>query len=237
MITTATDGRGLFAVDSWAKEQNCHVMEPETNQRSIRKTAGGGDHLDALPVGGVRAAAGRGAFGEARDCDVEVTLFSWEGPSPSSGAENLGAGCGLPERCRQRDPGGSGGPDNGAVTLRAAGYCPGLLHRFEEGGAGPAGFLCRKKAAFPYLLPEELAQVTGDFTPSEFVRQVTGIDNVCERSAVLGSGGGLLLQRKCKGDGVTFGGGTDPLSTRMAVVTWKENGFTWWAWGLVEGSR
>ena len=29
MITTATDGRGLFAVDSWAKEQNCHVMEPE----------------------------------------------------------------------------------------------------------------------------------------------------------------------------------------------------------------
>ena len=29
VITTATDGRGLFAVDSWAKEQNCHVMEPE----------------------------------------------------------------------------------------------------------------------------------------------------------------------------------------------------------------
>ena len=63
VITTATDGRGLFAVDSWAKEQNCHVMEPERIRLtgSVGTAAGGGDHLDALPVGGVRAAAGRGA--------------------------------------------------------------------------------------------------------------------------------------------------------------------------------
>ena len=60
VITTATDGRGLFAVDSWERaELPCDGAG--TNQRSIRKTAGGGDHLDALPVGGVRAAAGRGA--------------------------------------------------------------------------------------------------------------------------------------------------------------------------------
>ena len=29
VITTATDGRGVFAVDEWAKRQNCAVAEPE----------------------------------------------------------------------------------------------------------------------------------------------------------------------------------------------------------------
>ena len=29
VITTATDVEGVFAVDEWAKAQNCHVLEPE----------------------------------------------------------------------------------------------------------------------------------------------------------------------------------------------------------------
>ena len=28
-ITTATDANGVFAVDEWAKHQNCTVLEPE----------------------------------------------------------------------------------------------------------------------------------------------------------------------------------------------------------------
>lgn len=35
---------------------------------------------------------------------------------------------------------------------------------------------------------EELRSVEGDFASSDFVRSVTGVDNVCERSAVLASG-------------------------------------------------
>ena len=42
---------------------------------------------------------------------------------------------------------------------------------------------------------EELKQVPGEFTPSPFVKKITGVDNVCERSAVLASGNGRLLQR------------------------------------------
>lgn len=51
---------------------------------------------------------------------------------------------------------------------------------------------------------EELRSVEGDFTPSDFVNQVTGVDNVCERSAVLGSGGGRLVQKKKAGNGITL---------------------------------
>ena len=50
---------------------------------------------------------------------------------------------------------------------------------------------------------EELKQVPGEFTPSPFVKKITGVDNVCERSAVLASGNGRLRQRKTGENGVT----------------------------------
>lgn len=48
---------------------------------------------------------------------------------------------------------------------------------------------------------EELRSAEGEFTASEFVTSVTGVDNVCERSAVMA--GGKLVLRKCAGNGVT----------------------------------
>ena len=51
--------------------------------------------------------------------------------------------------------------------------------------------------------PEELAVQPGEFTPSAFVRQTTGVDNVCERAAVAASGGGKLLVKKRALEGVT----------------------------------
>ena len=43
----------------------------------------------------------------------------------------------------------------------------------------------------------------GDFAASPFVERVTGVDNVCERSAVLGSGGEILVKKQA-GNGVTM---------------------------------
>lgn len=43
---------------------------------------------------------------------------------------------------------------------------------------------------------DELLKLPGDYTPSLFVKEITGVDNVCERSAVKGSGMGILIQRK-----------------------------------------
>lgn len=48
---------------------------------------------------------------------------------------------------------------------------------------------------------QELLSVEGDFTVSEFVRSVTGVENVCERSAMVGAD--RLLVRKTAGNGVT----------------------------------
>lgn len=49
---------------------------------------------------------------------------------------------------------------------------------------------------------EELQKVKGSFEHSEFVLQTTGVDNVCERSALY-YGGKLLISKQC-GNGVTL---------------------------------
>jgi cobalt-precorrin 5A hydrolase len=59
---------------------------------------------------------------------------------------------------------------------------------------------------------EELKQAAGDFTPSAFVKQITGVENVCERSAVLASGQGRIIQKKAGGNGVT---------TALALRDWR----------------
>lgn len=50
---------------------------------------------------------------------------------------------------------------------------------------------------------EQLMNVAGDFTKSDFVQSVTGADNVCERSALLAVGKGKLIHKKTGRDGVT----------------------------------
>ena len=58
----------------------------------------------------------------------------------------------------------------------------------------------------------ELKQVPGQFTSSPFVKKITGVDNVCERSAVFASGNGSLLQKKTGENGVT---------TAVAAREWR----------------
>ena len=50
---------------------------------------------------------------------------------------------------------------------------------------------------------ELLNKVKGDFESSDFVKKTTGTDNVCERAAVLGAGGGELIVHKTAGGGIT----------------------------------
>ena len=49
----------------------------------------------------------------------------------------------------------------------------------------------------------ELLKAEGEFHASAFVEKITGIDNVCERSAVYASGNGRLVVEKQVDDGVT----------------------------------
>ncbi len=70
----------------------------------------------------------------------------------------------------------------------------------------PAVLNLRDKYRIPVLSfdAELLKKAPGEYTASEFVRETTGVDNVCERSAVLGAGtGSKLVLKKIAKDGMT----------------------------------
>lgn len=52
------------------------------------------------------------------------------------------------------------------------------------------------KIPFITYTEEELKEVEGEFTPSAFVRTITGVENVCERSAVLASAMAALSEKR-----------------------------------------
>lgn len=60
------------------------------------------------------------------------------------------------------------------------------------------------KLPLTFYTPDELNRLPGSFTESVFVRSVTGVDCVCERSAVClaGAGARLILKKQSRA-GVT----------------------------------
>ena len=70
----------------------------------------------------------------------------------------------------------------------------------------PALIKLRDKYRIPIISfdADLLNKAPGEYTASEFVLKTTGVDNVCERAAVLGSGCGELILRKTAGEGMTI---------------------------------
>ena len=67
--------------------------------------------------------------------------------------------------------------------------------------AGLIDFCREEGLPICFYSAEELNGVKGDFTPSGFVKSVTGVDCVCERAALVGAD--ELIIRKTAADGVT----------------------------------
>ena len=63
---------------------------------------------------------------------------------------------------------------------------------------------------------EQLNEVEGCFTDSDFVKQTTGTANVCEKSAVISSLGGKLLVNKTALNGVTVAVATEKWEASFA---------------------
>jgi cobalt-precorrin 5A hydrolase len=67
--------------------------------------------------------------------------------------------------------------------------------------AGLLAFCQEQKLPVIFFSAEELKTVSGDFTPSAFVQSITGVDNVCERAALIGAE--KLIVKKTARNGVT----------------------------------
>ena len=212
VVTTATDLHGLFAVDEWARRHNCAVI-PVSGVKSVSAKILNGETVrvySAFPIAGTPPAGV--AYTEADGVESpDVWVDVRRRPSLSLVPRILTLGVG----CRR-------GTDAATLERRFSA----LRYKYE---LSPEAFRAAAtidiKADEPGLLTfcaahnwtlrtfraDELRRVPGTFTASAFVECRTGVDNVCERAAVLSSGGKLIVT-KYAGDGVTFAVAQDTVS-------------------------
>ena len=217
VITTATDVNGAFAVDLWAKKRNLTVMEPERIKLVSSKILAGvpARVRSCCPVDGEMPA---GVLPAGETWDFEVGLFRTEGEILHlvPGAAVLGVGCrkGTPAETLERAFSGFCGKN----SLFPQSICAAATIDLKAEEQGLLDFCKAHGWPLSVFSAEELNGVEGTFTPSEFVKKTTGVDNVCERSCVLCSGGTLAV-RKYAGDGVTFALAMKPLKLDWS---WKD---------------
>ena len=198
-VSTATDVNGLFAVDLWAREHDM-VLTDRMLAKKISAAL-----LEGEPVGfasdfGHTCPAGL-TQGPA-EIGVWVTWKTWDGPflrtlrlAPRGLILGIGCRRGTEEAAIQA-----------AVEEALAGYEPAAVERvatidLKENEPGLLAFCAARELPLSVYSPEELAAAEGSFTPSAFVQEVTGVDNVCERAAVC-AGGTILVPKRAK-NGVT----------------------------------
>jgi cobalt-precorrin 5A hydrolase len=70
--------------------------------------------------------------------------------------------------------------------------------------AGLLGFCENRSISCVFFDAAALQSVEGSFSGSDFVKKTAGVDNVCERAAVLASGNGKLLIKKTARNGVSI---------------------------------
>ena len=215
VITTATDANGIFAVDEWAKRQNCTVLEPERIKLVSGKLLAGQSVScwAEFSVSG-QAPAGIAPAKTQEDADFALTL------RPAGKALHLvprigvlGVGCRRGTSAAQLE-------DAFAAFCAGHGLSPACITAAAsiDLKANEAGLLefCRNHGwSIQFYSAEQLRNAPGQFTPSPFVQSVTGVDNVCERAAVTASGGTICIPKQA-GGGVTFA-----LALRPYAPDWR----------------
>ncbi len=208
VITTATDGRGVFAADSWAVSHGCAVR----NVDAIRFLSGAllrGETVglrSAFPISGALPDGVRTDVQPESGMDISIyeqeqdlflhTLYI------IPRIVHVGVGCrrGMePGRLRawaeemlraQR------------IDVRAVSSVASIDLKADE----PAVRALAQAWGVParFYTAQELEQAPGAFPPSAFVRRTTGTDNVCQRAAACASQNGRCLLEKTAHDGMTI---------------------------------
>ena len=213
-VTTATDVNGRFSVDAWAAEQGLFIDDIKAAKAvSAAILEGPVPVVSDFPVpGALPAGVVSGESGPVGFC------VSWRDKRPFDTTlllvpkvVRLGVGCRrgtswaaisalVDQIMAEHHIHPEAVKSVGSIDLKKDE--PGLLA------------FCRKRGWPVHFYPAaRLEAVEGDFSPSEFVKKTTGVDNVCERAAALG--GGELIVKKTARDGVTVAAAVDHWEVRF----------------------
>ena len=202
VITTATDINRKFSVDAWASSQGLYIASLSAAKHVSARIleaqvpiCSDFPIVTALPEGTVE-----GASGEIGICISCGTLEPFdETLLLVPPVLHLGIGCrrgtsreaieaAVNQVCREH-----------GIHPKAIRQAASIDLKAEE--AGLLEFCKKRGLPVSFYSAGELREVPGEFTPSERVLRVTGVDNVCERAAMIGAE--TLLIKKTAMDGVT----------------------------------
>lgn len=212
VVTTATDMEGKFAVDVFAKKNNCHIFRmKEAKEVSAALLAGEkvGFYSEfpwegELPDGLVNCCGLRNEISSETDLaameaklelasdlfpkvGIAVTIHKNCTPFLSTThvvpqAVALGMGCRKNKEAQAVEKAAFTCLEENQIYPQAVACLASIDIKKEE----PGLLALAEKMGIPFetFSSEELLAVKGEFTASSFVSRTVGVDNVCERSAL-----------------------------------------------------
>lgn len=191
IVTTATDINHKFAVDIWTKKVGC-VIDNISMIKYISSAV-----LEDKEVGLVSDFSIVGELPnnihEDDNLEVGICVSYDEGKKPFEKTLNaiprnivMGVGCRRDSNPFQFEKFILDVLEKNKISLNAIEKIWSIDLKADEN--------CIKRFSQKYDIPfftssaDDLNKVEGEFTSSNFVKKITGVDNVCERSAVLGTG-------------------------------------------------
>jgi len=209
VITTATDLHNRFAVDVWSRQNNCAIRDI-TRIKAVSSRI-----LAHEPVGLLSDFPIEGELPEGLVAVPPLADDAARGPNPAAGiwvsqtigqepfaltlqvipkTITIGVGC-----RKGTDP--AAFEDfilailaSRMIALEAVAGMASIDLKKDE----PCilAFCDKYKLSLITYSSDDLQAAKGEFQTSTFVRSVTGVDNVCERSAILASSGQMILSKQ-----------------------------------------
>lgn len=217
IITTATDVNGKFAVDEWATSRNLHIM----SLKRARDIAA--DILENKKIGFVSDYTVNGQLPSEIDLAEEelgICVSMDSNKSPFKNTLNLipkivsvGVGCRKGTEFKDIYTAIMEVLNIHNISHFAVKSLNSIdLKKEEEGIKKTAKIL---KVPFYAYSKDELCEIQGQFSSSDFVKSVAGVDTVCERAAIIGSNSKRLIINKTIVNSVTVAAATDDYEVKF----------------------
>ncbi len=231
VITTATDINGRFSVDSWAAK-NGFIIDDIKMAKAVSSAI-----LERnIPLISEFTIAGQLPMGVRSEEDYDNAVKSCNGDADNKFRDDIGIyiGCSIKKpfsRTLRLIPkavhlgiGCRKGTDEDSIRQavdrvlvehdidkRAVKCISSIDIKFNEKGL--LDYAAHENLPIEFYSAEELNNVEGQFTSSAFVKSITGVDNVCERAAMMGAE--HLLVRKNALNAVTVAAAIEQLEVHF----------------------
>ncbi len=214
VLTTATDINGKFAVDVWSKYAGCKIMDI-SGIKTISSAVLAGEKVGISSGFPFEGAMPKELTLDEAEIGICVSLGGNQKPFPKTfnvvpKIVTVGVGCRKGVSSEQFEKFILKNLEENNIAIEAVEQIASIdMKRFEK---CILAFCEKYRIPFRTFSAEELQAVKGTFTGSDLVKSVTGVDNVCERSAVLATENGRRIMSKISGNGCTCA---------LAMKEWK----------------